>query len=267
MAENQAVKKERIGTAESVTLIFFALICDVISLIPVANDVIAIVAPIIFGIAFYLMGVGILSPKKALTAAIGLVVEVVPVISMLPAYTLGVVLIIHLTHAEDKTGIKLTGKVSGKGALKKSIKGAKGAFDESSKIDKKSLSRGDGKISATKETKPSPSRAVEIVDEEVDETQKTKTSDMVEDIYGKNDFDFDAEKALLDREKNKQRVSERVDFDNLLKTAEAYDRKAVELRIAGRTEEASEYTEAAGNLRRQYAKKASDEELGIKRAA
>jgi len=72
-------------------MIAVALLLDLISLIPVANFATTAAAPLIFSWWFKKCGCNPFGPKKVVNYIIGLVVEIIPIISFLPGITFTVV--------------------------------------------------------------------------------------------------------------------------------------------------------------------------------
>lgn len=107
-------KKQRIGAVEIPVLLFFAVIFDILSLIPYVNVGVVIVSQSLIALFFYIHGVNVLSKKRALPYIIAWISEAIPIISMFPAITLETIIIIALTRIEDRTGIDPTGpKIAG----------------------------------------------------------------------------------------------------------------------------------------------------------
>lgn len=100
-------KKSRINNFSAGSLILVALLLDLVSLIPVVNIVSSFLAILIFGVWFYILGVGFINPKRFATAIIALVVEMVPVISWLPGLTAAVIATVIMVKSEDRLGIKI----------------------------------------------------------------------------------------------------------------------------------------------------------------
>lgn len=247
MASTQGVvKKERISTTETVGLVAFALICDVLSFIPVANIIIAMIAPIIFGLAFYLNGISLISPKKAMTAGLSLIVEMVPVLSSLPAYTAGVLVIIYLTNVEDKTGVNLTGKLSAKAKMN----------NASAKFEAKNPSNTLVKNTKENETQTGRKSAYNSATYNNDENLQSEVSG--DGLNKKNKNDYSAQEN--NQNITKKNETPKRNFADNLKMADEYDRKSVELMLAGRTDEAEEYRQASSKLRREHVEEVTKEE-------
>lgn len=100
-------KTKRLGMGESILIVVFALVFDLLSLIPFLNIVVVLVAQGLLALFFFLHGISVFSKKKAVTFTIGTVVELIPFLSMLPALTAQTIAIIILTNIEDKTGLSV----------------------------------------------------------------------------------------------------------------------------------------------------------------
>lgn len=113
MDENQQQEKKesKISDTAAALMIATAIILDIISIIPVVGQAFADVGSfVIFLIWFLILGLPLVTPKKLLTMLSAYIIELVPAISALPAITVGVILMIALTRAEEKTGIQLLSK-------------------------------------------------------------------------------------------------------------------------------------------------------------
>lgn len=90
--------------------VFFDGIQFLLNLIPLIGtasaEVLGIIAWLIFYIWFKMKGVSFSDTKKSAALLLGGIVELMPVLSALPAWTLSTVLIIALTRAEDMVAIK-----------------------------------------------------------------------------------------------------------------------------------------------------------------
>ncbi len=106
--EKKAKSKEpRIGAAEIAVLLFFAVFMDILSLIPIANDVVDIVAQSLIAVFFFVNGVNIFTGgyKKLVPYIVGWIVEAIPVVSVFPTITIETIIIIIISRIEDRTGI------------------------------------------------------------------------------------------------------------------------------------------------------------------
>lgn len=116
--------KQRIGNVTAFLMISMAVIFDAVqfllNFIPglgqIAGLFITFLTATIFGLWFLLLGVSYFGGKKAglkMTAAFGSVItELVPIVSALPAITMGVVVIIIATWAEDRLPTKIAPRQS-----------------------------------------------------------------------------------------------------------------------------------------------------------
>lgn len=100
-------KKNRIGTSEAATLLFFAALCDLFSIIPVVNDVLVFLGQGLIALFFFIHGVNIFSKKKVVPYVIASITEAIPAISAFPTFLLETIIIIVITRIEDKKGIKI----------------------------------------------------------------------------------------------------------------------------------------------------------------
>ncbi len=120
----EAGKKEmRIDWITGFLMITTAVFFDLLSLIPIVNIFVDVIAALTFGLWFILKNVPLINPRRLATALIALIIEAVPAISALPAITIGVIIIILTVIVEDKTGIEipLSKKPIGKGSGKPPI--------------------------------------------------------------------------------------------------------------------------------------------------
>ena len=102
--------KYRIGTFAIILLVIFALICDLIGLIPFAKDIVGIIFWLIADVYLWKAKVGLFNGKTLAAEGVSLLTSLVPVIQELPVeLTAGIVAIIFITRFEDKTGIKMLG--------------------------------------------------------------------------------------------------------------------------------------------------------------
>ena len=111
------VKPQRIDNIIAGLMIFTALIFDVLSIIPWVNIITDIAAILLFGLWFMLLGVGFMNPRRIATWATAGIIEAIPILSILPGITVGVAATIFMVKLEDKTGLKIPGKVGGGGKL------------------------------------------------------------------------------------------------------------------------------------------------------
>ena len=111
----EKTEKQRIGMPEAAVLLLFATIFDILSLIPIVNDVIVIVGQGCMALFFFFMGVSVFSgPKRCAAYLITIVVEAIPAISIFPTFILETIIIIAITRTEDKSGVNISSMASGK---------------------------------------------------------------------------------------------------------------------------------------------------------
>ena len=100
------------------SLLFFmiavAVIFDLLSLIPFVNIVVDVVAILTFGLWFAIKGLGFLNPRRFATMMVTVIVEAVPALSVLPAFTASIIATILMIKSEDRLGINVTALASGK---------------------------------------------------------------------------------------------------------------------------------------------------------
>jgi hypothetical protein len=100
--------KHRIGIVAIILFIVFALIADLIGLIPFAKD---FTGTIFWGITSFILwkkGLGIFNGKRLATMATSWLAGAIPVIQEFPIeITVGIVAIIIMSYAEEKTGLSL----------------------------------------------------------------------------------------------------------------------------------------------------------------
>lgn len=111
-------KPQRLSKLDIILMIVVAIILDVVSIIPVLGIVLAY---LIFGIWFYMKDIPLISFKKIMTYAGTLIGESIAAFSIGPWITIGVIFIITITVAEDKTGLSLSPSIKRK-LSKSSIK-------------------------------------------------------------------------------------------------------------------------------------------------
>lgn len=134
MEPQEEKKQPRITNTSAFLMVGTAIVFDLISIVPVIGQAVAVVgSAIVFLIWFLILRLPLISPKKLLTIALSYLGESVPAISVLPLITLGVILMIVFTRAEDKLGIRVLDKVgAGKvsaGAVRAERKAVRRALD------------------------------------------------------------------------------------------------------------------------------------------
>lgn len=122
--EQQEEKRERIKKWMAACLVIVAGCVDAAQALLTAVAIGAVLSPVISAVAwfgfwvwFMILGVSFVSnPKKLLTMGTAGILEVVPVLGALPAFTAGIAITVFITMAEDKGGIigKATGVLQGK---------------------------------------------------------------------------------------------------------------------------------------------------------
>lgn len=108
--------KFRIDNGTAFLMIGIALIYDLISLIPFVNDFSEIFAALHFWLWFQLRGVSIFKSKNILAVQIvTVIIEFIPIVSMLPAVAFATWRTITISKVEDKLNhSKLLGSVAKK---------------------------------------------------------------------------------------------------------------------------------------------------------
>lgn len=100
-------KKLRISLASMIFMPTLALVFDLFSLIPLVNLIVTPIAWIIFTIWLSLEGVSPFSGRRAAIAIGSFIIGLIPILSMLPEITVGIISIIFMVKSEDTLGIKL----------------------------------------------------------------------------------------------------------------------------------------------------------------
>ena len=93
-------------------MVFFAIVADLVTLIPFVGVVVGPLYWILLSIFLYKKGFGIINARRLATSIGSMVVEMVPVLQALPLITVGTILIIVLSKMEDRLGIKIPTKGS-----------------------------------------------------------------------------------------------------------------------------------------------------------
>lgn len=107
------VEPSKISVLKAILCVAIALIADAISLIPYVNIVNGFVFWFSFTVYFWSKGVKKLGPNT-----VAAVVEVIPILSMLPAITLGVVVTIGMQWRHEKKEAKKKADEENKNAQK-----------------------------------------------------------------------------------------------------------------------------------------------------
>jgi hypothetical protein len=104
-------KTPRINLLNAASLVTFAIFADIvgaiISLIPGVSILVTIVGWLILNLWFTMLGVGFMDGRRIGTMLASIVVEAMPVLNILPGFTVAVIAIIIMVKSEDKLGIKL----------------------------------------------------------------------------------------------------------------------------------------------------------------
>lgn len=96
----------RLGWGAIIALLAVAGIGDLISLIPLAGDVVAPIFWVVVAVYLYMKGFGLMNPGRLVTELVSMAAEMVPGIQEFPALLLGTALVIILTRLEDRTGVQ-----------------------------------------------------------------------------------------------------------------------------------------------------------------
>ena len=105
----EAAHPQRIDNVTAGLMITVAVIFDILSLIPLLNILVDIIAWLIFGLWFTLRGISFLNPRRFATFAVSFIVGLIPILSILPELTLAIIATILMVKSEDRLGIKLPG--------------------------------------------------------------------------------------------------------------------------------------------------------------
>jgi len=118
---------EKIGDTTLVFMLiiagFYDLIQFLISFIPVLGEILSMLISIFAFMTFYvwfkMYGMNFMTPKRAATMGGGFLIELIPVVDMLPAWTCAVVILVGTTKVKElvaksgvaNTTLKLAGKL------------------------------------------------------------------------------------------------------------------------------------------------------------
>ncbi|MBA3551212.1 hypothetical protein H0W32_03330 [Patescibacteria group bacterium] len=94
--------RNRISQKQAVALIIVALIFDILSLIPVVNWIVWILNWLTFPLWFKLHGVSYIHGKRLALAGLSSIIEIIPFLSILPGYTVSMILMVRNVRHEDK---------------------------------------------------------------------------------------------------------------------------------------------------------------------
>jgi len=105
-------KQPRISNTTAFFMVAVAIILDLLALIPIVGGILAGVGGVvIFGIWFLMLGIPLIGPKQLTRWGLNLLGETVTA-GLWAGMTMGVILMITLTRAEDKTGISLVNRIA-----------------------------------------------------------------------------------------------------------------------------------------------------------
>ncbi len=93
--------------AMSIGLMIAATVGDLISLIPLAGDIVSPIFWTIVGLYFYTKGMGFFNGRRLAVAAVSFVAEMIPAIQELPFLLAGIIAVLFMIRVEDKTGLSL----------------------------------------------------------------------------------------------------------------------------------------------------------------
>lgn len=91
----------------SIAIMIAATVGDLISLIPLAGDIVSPIFWGILGLYFYTKGMGFFNGRRLAVAAISFVAEMIPALQELPFLLAGVIAVLFMIRVEDKTGLSL----------------------------------------------------------------------------------------------------------------------------------------------------------------
>jgi len=103
----------RIGTVQACFMVGIAIIGDLLQfllsltgILAIGADVVTFLTESILGIWFMISGVGFMSGKKATSKFLNVigttVIELIPIVDALPTLTIGTILLIRASRAEDR---------------------------------------------------------------------------------------------------------------------------------------------------------------------
>lgn len=101
--------KYRIGTAGIVFWVALAALADLFSLIPFVGDIVGPIFWICASIYLWKVGCGLLNARRLATSLISMVAEMIPIVQEFPLILAGMIAVIVMVRAEDKTGISVPG--------------------------------------------------------------------------------------------------------------------------------------------------------------
>jgi hypothetical protein len=104
-------KPSKINFVNAAGLIIFGLIVDIIGAligwIPGISLLISVIGWSIVNLWLTLLGIGFMNGRRIGTMFTSMIVEAVPVLNILPGFTVAIIAIIIMVKSEEKLGIKL----------------------------------------------------------------------------------------------------------------------------------------------------------------
>lgn len=115
--EKNTQTKYRLESRHVFNIVFWAISFDSLTLIPFVGNFLGPLYWIVFSLYLLRRGCGFINGRRLATAAASVVIEMIPVLSVLPTLTLGSVIVIALIRAEDVLGMQkgMTGSWTKKG--------------------------------------------------------------------------------------------------------------------------------------------------------
>ncbi len=107
MEQQNNPKKHRIGNIGATVLIVSAIIADLITLIPLAGDIVGPLFFILSSIYFWKIGLGFATGRRFSTNLGAMIGELIPAVQELPLIAIGAIAIVIMTRAEEKTGVSM----------------------------------------------------------------------------------------------------------------------------------------------------------------
>lgn len=98
----------RVKNTGAILIAFFAIFCDLVSLIPFVGDFVGPIFWVIVGIYLYTAKVKLLDAKRLAVMGADMVIKMIPVLQELPVELLiGWIAIVMMTRIEDRAGISM----------------------------------------------------------------------------------------------------------------------------------------------------------------
>ncbi len=107
MEQQANQKKHKIGNIGAAVLIISAIIADLITLIPLAGDIVGPLFFILSSLYFWKIGLGFATGRRFTTNLTAMIAELIPGVQELPMIAIGAIAIVIMTRAEEKTGISM----------------------------------------------------------------------------------------------------------------------------------------------------------------